>query len=162
MALTTVAVLSALFLAAFQPWRWNNGPSVRTLAKHAAQKHAAQKHKEEKAMTTMTMPVTRIGLTRRIECGQEIYVTVNMLPDNSGPAEVFVKIAKPGSTTAGLMNAWVMTLSSALRRGIPWVDLREKFINQKFEPTTDEYTSPVDAVARNIDSMVKEMQCRDF
>lgn len=110
-------------------------------------------------MITMPMPATREGRTRRIECGTEIYVTVNMLPDNSGPADVFVKIAKPGSTTAGLMHAWVMTLSAALRRGVPWKDLREKFLGMRFEPMTHVYTSPVDAVARTVDELVEEMQC---
>ena len=103
-------------------------------------------------------PDSRSGLTRKIECGLDIYLTVNPLPDGSGPGEVFVKLGKQGTTVSGLMNALAVTISAALQRGVPWNELRDKFLDSTFEPRTDEYTSLVDAVAKNIDEMMQELR----
>ena len=103
-------------------------------------------------------PDSRSGLTRKIECGLDIYLTVNPLPDGSGPGEVFVKLGKQGTTVSGLMNALAVTISAALQRGVPWNELRDKFLDSTFEPRTDEYSSLVDAVAKNIDEMMQELR----
>jgi len=56
------------------------------------------------------------------------------------------------------MQAWAVTISAALQRGVAWADLREKFVGSKFDPASREYTSLVDAVARNIDDMCGELR----
>ena len=99
----------------------------------------------------------RDGLTRKFNCGLDIYLTVNPKP-NGEPGEVFVKLGKQGSTVSGLMQAWAVTISAALQRGVPWNDLREKYIGSTFEPRTHEYTSLVDAVTRNVDALISELR----
>ncbi len=99
---------------------------------------------------------TRSGLTRKFNCGLDVYVTVNLKPDGE-PGEVFVKLGKQGSTVSGLMQAWAVTISAALQRGVPWTDLREKYKDTTFEPKTHEYSSLVDAVTQNIDAIIEEL-----
>src|ERR1700685_990715 len=75
------------------------------------------------AMSHFRFPETRFGMTRKIECGLDVYITVNAMPDGE-PAEVFVKLGKQGTAISGLMHAWVVTISAALQRGVPWSELR--------------------------------------
>ena len=105
-------------------------------------------------------PETRQGLTRRFNCGLDVYLTVNPKPDGE-PGEVFVKLGKQGSTVSGLMQAWAVTISAALQRGVPWSELHHKYVGTKFEPKSDEYTSLVDAVAQNLDEMRTEVLQRE-
>lgn len=103
-------------------------------------------------------PDSRSGLTRKIECGLDVYLTVNPLPDGSGPGEVFVKLGKQGTAVSGLMHSLAVTISAALQRGVPWSELRDKYVGSTFEPRTHEYSSLVDAVAKNIDEMMQELR----
>ena len=102
-------------------------------------------------------PDKRHGLTRKFNCGLDVYLTVNPLPDGQ-PGELFVKLGKQGMTVSGLIQAWAVTVSTALQHGVPWSSLREKYVGTTFEPNTSEYTSLVDAIARNIDELVEEMR----
>jgi len=99
---------------------------------------------------------TRVGLTRKIDCGLDVYLTVNTMP-NGEPGEVYIKLGKQGSTVSGLMHAWAVTISAALQRGVPWQELREKFVGSRFEPNAHQYSSLVDAVAQNVDEMIAEL-----
>ena len=108
-------------------------------------------------MEQFRFPATRSGLTRKFDCGLDVYITVNAMP-NGEPAEVFVKLGKQGSTVSGLMQAWAVTISAALQRGVPWAELREKYVDSRFEPNTQDYASLVDAVAHNVDEMVAEFR----
>ena len=100
---------------------------------------------------------TRSGLTRKFKCGLDVYLTVNLRPDGE-PGEIFVKLGKQGTTVSGLMQAWAVTISTALQRGVPWSDLRDKYKDTTFEPRTHEYSSLVDAVTQNIDAMIDEQR----
>jgi len=103
---------------------------------------------------------TRKGLTRKFNVGGlDVYLTVNPTP-SADPGEVFIKIAKQGSTLSGLMQAWAVTVSAALQRGVPWSDLREKYVGTRFEPNDHRCTSLIDAVARNIDDLVSQFRHR--
>lgn len=108
-------------------------------------------------MDQYQFPVTRTGLTRKFDCGLDVYLTVNSKPTGE-PGEVFIKLGKQGSTVSGLMQAWAVTISAALQRGVPWSELRDKYRDTKFQPSTDEYTSLVDAIAKNIDAMTRELR----
>ena len=99
---------------------------------------------------------TRRGLTRTFRCGLEVDLTVNPTPDG-GPGELFVKLSRQGSTVSGLVQAFAVTVSAALQRGVPWTDLRDKYVGTTFEPRTAEYTSLIDAIARQGDEMVAEL-----
>ena len=108
-------------------------------------------------MENYQFSMTRMGLTRKFDCGLDVYLTVNSKPTGE-PGEVFIKLGKQGSTVSGLMQAWAVTISAALQRGVPWSELREKYRETKFEPSTDDYTSLVDAIAQNIDALTRQLQ----
>ncbi len=81
------------------------------------------------------MPDTRFSLTHKFEiAGHEGYITVGLY-ENGQPGELFVQMAKEGSTIGGLMDT-VATLSSlALQYGVPLESLVKKFAYQRFEPS---------------------------
>ena len=97
----------------------------------------------------------RYGLTKKAtKCGMKYYVTVNFYEDNN-PAEVFVRIAKEGSTIAGFIEALAITISIAWQYGVPWEVLYTKYLHQIFEPRDDENSSLVDAIGGTIDEIIK-------
>lgn len=84
------------------------------------------------------------------------YITAGSYPDD-GLGEVFLKVAKQGSTLAGLMDAFSIAISVALQYGVPLEKFVEKFINMRFEPagmTNDAdirfAQSPVDYIFRRL------------
>lgn len=78
---------------------------------------------------------TRGSVTHKFTVGGiEGYMVVGLFDDGT-PGEVFVKIAKEGSTASGFMDSWATMLSLSLQYGIPWSKLKEKFTGSKFEPS---------------------------
>jgi ribonucleoside-diphosphate reductase alpha chain len=77
----------------------------------------------------------------------EGYVHIGKYPDDyeveelrGAPGEIFIDVAKDGSTLAGIMRAFAISVSMGLQHGVPLKTYVEKFINMKFEPngiTTD-------------------------
>src|SRR2546430_5614349 len=65
--------------------------------------------------------------------GAEGYLTAGSYPDD-GLGEIFVKLGKQGSTLAGVMDAFSMSISVGLQYGIPLEFYVSKFMNQRFEP----------------------------
>ncbi len=61
------------------------------------------------------------------------YATVGEFEDGR-PGEVFLKVAKQGSTLAGIMDAFAISLSLGLQYGVPLRAFVEKFTNMRFEP----------------------------
>ena len=61
------------------------------------------------------------------------YVTVGEF-DDGRPGELFLKVAKQGSTLAGVMDAFAISVSMGLQYGVPLRAYVEKFINVRFEP----------------------------
>jgi ribonucleoside-diphosphate reductase alpha chain len=66
--------------------------------------------------------------------GQEGYVTVGLYEDGA-PGEVFIKMAKEGSTVSGLMDSFATAVSLALQDGVPLKVLCQKFSHMRFEPS---------------------------
>ena len=65
--------------------------------------------------------------------GAEGYLTAGSYPDD-GLGEIFVKLGKQGSTLAGVMDAFSMSISVGLQYGIPLEFYVSKFSNLRFEP----------------------------
>jgi ribonucleoside-diphosphate reductase alpha chain len=65
--------------------------------------------------------------------GAEGYLTAGSYPDD-GLGEIFVKLGKQGSTLAGVMDAFSMSISVGLQYGIPLEFYVQKFSNLRFEP----------------------------
>jgi ribonucleoside-diphosphate reductase alpha chain len=61
------------------------------------------------------------------------YLTVGSYPGN-GPGEIFLKLGKQGSTLAGLLDAFSISVSIALQYGVPLDVFVEKFVGTQFEP----------------------------
>ncbi len=81
------------------------------------------------------LPQTRRSLTHQFELADHKgYLTVGLY-DDGRPGEVFIMIAKQGSTIRGLIDAWALSMSMNLQYGVPVNDLFGKFRHQKFEPS---------------------------
>ncbi len=80
------------------------------------------------------LPDTRSSITHRFNVsGHEGYLTVGLYEDGS-PGELFITMAKEGSTIGGLMDCLGTAISVALQYGVPIESLVTKFAHQRFEP----------------------------
>ncbi|MFI5261872.1 MAG: vitamin B12-dependent ribonucleotide reductase, partial [Candidatus Limnocylindrales bacterium] len=80
------------------------------------------------------LPAERTAVTHKFDiAGHEGYITVGLYPDGQ-PGEIFLKMAKEGSTVSGLMDSFATTVSVALQYGVPLRDLVNKFAHVRFEP----------------------------
>ena len=66
--------------------------------------------------------------------GHEGYITVGLYKDGM-PGEIFITMAKEGSTVSGLMDSFACAISIALQHGVPLKLLCEKFAHTRFEPS---------------------------
>jgi ribonucleoside-diphosphate reductase alpha chain len=81
------------------------------------------------------LPAERTAVTHKFDiAGHEGYITVGMYADGQ-PGEIFLKMAKEGSTVSGLMDTFATTVSVALQYGVPLRDLVNKFAHVRFEPS---------------------------
>jgi len=81
------------------------------------------------------MQDTRMSLTHRFEiAGHEGYITVGLYEDGQ-PGELFITMAKEGSTIGGLMDTVGTLTSIALQYCVPLESLVKKFAYQRFEPS---------------------------
>ncbi|MCI0330860.1 MAG: vitamin B12-dependent ribonucleotide reductase [candidate division Zixibacteria bacterium] len=80
------------------------------------------------------LPDERDAYTHKFSiAGHEGYITVGLYGDGN-PGEIFITMAKEGSTVSGLMDSFATAISLALQYGVPLRTLVEKFINMRFEP----------------------------
>ena len=81
------------------------------------------------------LPDERHAITHKFSiAGHEGYITVGMYEDGK-PGEIFLVMAKEGSTISGLMDAFATSISMALQYGVPLEALVEKFSHVRFEPS---------------------------
>jgi len=81
------------------------------------------------------LPEERASLTHKFSiAGHEGYITVGLYP-NGQPGEIFIRMAKEGSTVSGLMDSFATAASLALQHGVPLRVLCEKFAHSRFEPS---------------------------
>jgi ribonucleoside-diphosphate reductase alpha chain len=80
------------------------------------------------------LPMTRAARTTSFEVGgNEGYVTSGAYNDGQ-LGEIFLQLGKPGSTLAGVMNAFSIAVSVGLQHGVPLETYVAKFTNTRFEP----------------------------
>jgi ribonucleoside-diphosphate reductase alpha chain len=80
------------------------------------------------------MPDTRSSVTHKFSIeGHDGYITVGLYDDGM-PGEIFLSMAKQGSTVSGLMEAFGRAISYALQYGVPLADLVRNFSHMRFEP----------------------------
>jgi ribonucleoside-diphosphate reductase alpha chain len=88
----------------------------------------------ESRPTRKRLPKSRTGTTTSFSVGgAEGYMIANSYPDD-GLGEVFLKMAKQGSTLAGMMDAFSIAISVGLQYGVPLETYISKFTNMRFEP----------------------------
>ncbi len=81
------------------------------------------------------LPDERRALTHKFSIdGHEGYITVGLYEDGQ-PGEIFLVMAKEGSTISGLMDAFATAISLALQYGVPLKVLVDKFTHTRFEPS---------------------------
>ncbi|MGH9016889.1 MAG: vitamin B12-dependent ribonucleotide reductase, partial [Acidimicrobiales bacterium] len=121
-------------------------------------------HEKQRTDNTVLVGAVRERLPRRrnsstfafrvADC--EGYVTVGQY-DDGRPGEVFMKVSKQGSTLAGIMDAFSISVSLGLQHGVPLATYVRKYTSMRFEPAgiTDDpevriATSLVDYIFRRL------------
>ncbi len=80
------------------------------------------------------MPDERRSITHKFSIsGHKGYITVGLFDDGT-PGEIFVTMAKQGSTISGLMDAFAKSVSVGLQYGVPLAMIVRQFANSRFEP----------------------------
>jgi len=81
------------------------------------------------------LPDERASITHKFSIGgHEGYITVGMYEDGT-PGEIFITMAKEGSTISGLMDSFATAISYNLQYGVPLKFLVDKFGHVRFEPS---------------------------
>jgi ribonucleoside-diphosphate reductase alpha chain len=81
------------------------------------------------------LPDERNAITHKFDiAGHEGYITVGLFEDGT-PGEIFLVMAKEGSTISGFADAFAQAISYALQYGVPLQALVDKFSHARFEPS---------------------------
>jgi ribonucleoside-diphosphate reductase alpha chain len=81
------------------------------------------------------LPDERASITHKFDiAGHEGYITVGVYDDGT-PGEIFLVMAKEGSTISGFADAFAQAISYALQYGVPLQVLVDKFSHARFEPS---------------------------
>jgi len=116
------------------------GTKTANSSKDDARPGAAAPHEEENLnapprAVRHKLQEERASITHKFKVGDhEGYITVGLYP-NGDPGELFVTMAKEGSTVSGLMDSFALAVSIALQHGVPLKLFCEKFAHTRFEPS---------------------------
>src|SRR6266702_3468463 len=81
------------------------------------------------------LPDERKSITHKFSVGgHEGYIIVGMYEEGT-PGEIFIKMAKEGSTLSGFMDGLALSISIGLQYGVPLIALVDKLTNTRFEPS---------------------------
>jgi ribonucleoside-diphosphate reductase alpha chain len=95
----------------------------------------AQASVPSQALVRRKLPDERHSLTHKFSVGgHEGYIHVGLYDDGE-PGEIFIRMAKEGSTISGLMDSFATAVSLALQHGVPLRLLVDKFSRMRFEPS---------------------------
>ena len=140
-------------------WGWKLGLKALAIYRDGSKqsqplntKSEADKAKEEKATPRPRrerLPDTRQSITHKFNVGgHEGYINVGLYPDGR-PGELFITMAKEGSTIGGLMDAFGTAVSMSLQYGVPLEVLVNKFSHTRFEPM-GHTTNPDIRIAKSV------------
>lgn len=106
------------------------------------------------------LPDERQAITHKFSIsGHEGYMTVGMYEDGT-PGEVFIVMAKQGSTVSGLMDAFATAISLALQHGVPLSTMVDKFSHLRFEPAGFTNNPEIPMAKSVMDYIFRWMQSR--
>jgi ribonucleoside-diphosphate reductase alpha chain len=128
-------------------WGWELGLKALAIYRDGSKQsqplstkaEGAKEKEAEKAAATPRprrerLPDTRQSITHKFNVGgHEGYINVGLYPDGR-PGELFITMAKEGSTVGGMMDAFGTAISMALQYGVPLEALVNKFSHMRFEP----------------------------
>jgi ribonucleoside-diphosphate reductase alpha chain len=108
---------------------------TQPLSTSATDKKAQAGSVSESRPVRRHLPVERHSITHKFSvAGHEGYLTIGMYEDGT-PGEIFIVMAKEGSTLSGVMDSFATTCSMALQYGVPLKVLVDKFSHTRFEPS---------------------------
>ena len=114
-----------------QPLNTSNDVKPAEQVQAAAQAAVAA----ERAPVRRKLPDERNSITHKFDiAGHEGYITVGLF-ENGQPGEIFLVMAKEGSTISGFADAFAQAISYALQYGVPLQALVDKFSHVRFEPS---------------------------
>ncbi len=100
----------------------------------STQKKAEKEAEKLSAPRRERLPDTRQSITHKFSVsGHEGYITVGLYPDGR-PGELFITMAKEGSTVGGMMDCFGTAVSMSLQYGVPLEVYVDKFSHTRFEP----------------------------
>jgi ribonucleoside-diphosphate reductase alpha chain len=103
------------------------------------------------------LPDTRASITHKFDIsGHEGYITVGLFEDGT-PGEVFITMAKQGSTIGGLMDTIATLISLNLQYGVPLDAIVRKFEHMRFEPAGMTANSDIPFAKSFVDYIVRWM-----
>jgi ribonucleoside-diphosphate reductase alpha chain len=102
----------------------------------------------------------RASITHKFNIGgHEGYITVGLYPDGS-PGELFITMAKEGSTVSGLMDSFALAVSISLQHGVPLKLFCEKFSHTRFEPSGWSHNPEIGFAKSIMDYIFRWLQLR--
>jgi ribonucleoside-diphosphate reductase alpha chain len=123
-----------------QPLSTAGSKTANSTKDDAARNAASHAHVEEENLNAPPRAVRhklkeeRMSITHKFSIGgHEGYIIVGLYPDGQ-PGEIFIKMAKEGSTVSGLMDSFALAVSISLQHGVPLKLFCEKFAHTRFEP----------------------------
>jgi ribonucleoside-diphosphate reductase alpha chain len=121
-------------LAIYRDGSKRSQPMATTMDKTTGAKTAAPTVIVERPLRKR-LPAERQAVTHKFAIsGHEGYITVGLYEDGT-PGEIFLKMAKEGSTVSGLMDSFATVVSMSLQYGVPLKALVDKFAHSRFEPS---------------------------
>jgi ribonucleoside-diphosphate reductase alpha chain len=118
-----------------QPLSSGAGTAKKAAVVAAAAPVAAVTEKVVYRPVRRKLPDERQSITHKFSIGgHEGYITVGMFEDGT-PGEIFITMAKEGSTISGLMDSFATSVSYCLQYGVPLKFLVDKFGHVRFEPS---------------------------
>jgi ribonucleoside-diphosphate reductase alpha chain len=137
-------------------WGWKMGLKALAIYRDGSKQSQplnttrdGDKKKETARPRRERLPDTRQSLTHKFNvAGHEGYITVGLYPDGR-PGELFITMAKEGSTVGGLMDSFGTAISLALQYGVPLEVLVNKFSHSRFDPM-GHTTNPDIKIAKSV------------
>jgi ribonucleoside-diphosphate reductase alpha chain len=106
------------------------------------------------------LPDERLSITHKFNVGgHEGYLTVGLYKDGV-PGEIFITMAKEGSTVSGLMDSFACAVSIGLQHGVPLKLLCEKFAHSRFEPSGWSHNPDIGYAKSIMDYIFRWLQLR--
>jgi ribonucleoside-diphosphate reductase alpha chain len=106
------------------------------------------------------LPDERLSITHKFSVGgHEGYLTVGLYKDGM-PGELFITMAKEGSTVSGLMDSFACATSLALQHGVPLKLMCEKFSHTRFEPSGWSHNQDIGYAKSIMDYIFRWLQLR--